>query len=476
MRRILLACLMMSALAVTAAAADGGSIEGCWVAEVGRESYVFRITDGPGGLACMTHTMRGGKQTMQMPASEAEYDAPRLRLEMPTGVTYSGEVDFERGIIEGGIRGRDGKGMDMPLTLMPAESLPGLLARPAAQAPGPVPPVEAGDGWSVGGMAEAGLDPAAVGEFIDGVIAGEAGLLHSCLVARSGRLVVEEYFHGYGADDLHPLASACKSVSSLLVGAAVDDGRIACSGDPLARWFPADRYPRGKGWADPTLADLLSMSLGLDWSAAEAEGVHGTGEEFFARVLGRDVVVPPGERWLYVNAEADLLSGVLLAATGKGPEEWAAEKLFGPLEIESWRWSYGAEGEHRLMDGSLHLRPRDMLKIGQMVLDGGVWKERRVISGEWIAESTARRMSTGGPDGYGYMWWRMILPAAGGGIETIAASGWGSQFICVIPDLDAVAVLTGGNQDNGMHLAPGLLLARTIVAGMSAAPSGEKGL
>jgi len=282
--------------------------------------------------------------------------------------------------------------------------------------------------------------------------------------------VAEEYFHGYGAQDLHALASACKSVSSLLVGAAIDDGDIEGVDEPLRRWFPVEEYPRGEGWADPTLRDLLKMSLGLDWSAREAEAEHGTGEDFFREVLARDAAFAPGERWLYVNAEVDLLSGVLAEATGEGPEIWARKKLFKPLGITEWRWNYGAEGEHRLMDGSLHLRPRDMLKIGQMVLDGGTWNGRRVISGEWIAESTARHMDADGTNGYGYLWWRMAMPTPGGGTDIIAANGWGSQFICVFPEQDLVVVMTGGNQDNGKHMAPGLLMAQTILPGLAAPP------
>ncbi len=466
----LLTILSLSLLLPLRTAAAGDLTAGCWVGRVGQESYVFRFEHRAGRLACMTHTLRDGKQTMQMAADEVVFDAPDLRLAMPTGVVYTGAVDFRDGRIDGSIEGRTGKGMELPLTYADPESLPGLLARGADDPAAGSRPDDAGDGWKIAAPEEVGLDPGAIAGFVEGVIAGRAGLLHSCLVARSGRLVAEEYFHGYGAQDLHALASACKSVSSLLVGAAIDDGDIEGVDEPLRRWFPVEEYPRGEGWADPTLRDLLKMSLGLDWSAREAEAEHGTGEDFFREVLARDAAFAPGERWLYVNAEVDLLSGVLAEATGEGPEIWARKKLFKPLGITEWRWNYGAEGEHRLMDGSLHLRPRDMLKIGQMVLDGGTWNGRRVISGEWIAESTARHMDADGTNGYGYLWWRMAMPTPGGGTDIIAANGWGSQFICVFPEQDLVVVMTGGNQDNGKHMAPGLLMAQTILPGLAAPP------
>ena len=327
----LLTILSLSLLLPLRTAAAGDLTAGCWVGRVGQESYVFRFEHRAGRLACMTHTLRDGKQTMQMAADEVVFDAPDLRLAMPTGVVYTGAVDFRDGRIDGSIEGRTGKGMELPLTYADPESLPGLLAR-------------------------------------------------------------------------------------------------------------------------------------------EAEAEHGTGEDFFREVLARDAAFAPGERWLYVNAEVDLLSGVLAEATGEGPEIWARKKLFKPLGITEWRWNYGAEGEHRLMDGSLHLRPRDMLKIGQMVLDGGTWNGRRVISGEWIAESTARHMDADGTNGYGYLWWRMAMPTPGGGTDIIAANGWGSQFICVFPEQDLVVVMTGGNQDNGKHMAPGLLMAQTILPGLAAPP------
>ncbi len=462
MERVLLTAAILLSLDVAGVgAAESPLAGGCWVGEVGDDAHAFVFRGDEGGLRGSVWWLKDGKGVNEMPCTGVDYAPPRLRLAMPTGVVVEGEVDLDAGLIAAEVVSPDGRRLPMPLRRRDPATLPGMTCRPAGEAYAYAPPPARDDGWPVAAAAALDVDAAGLTAAVEAVAAGRAGVIHSLLAARRGRLVLEEYFHGYGADDLHGLASCTKSVSALLVGLAVDAGAIAGAGLPLTTWFPTERYPRGGGWADPTLAHLLTMTLGLSWSAAEAEDVHGTGEDFFARVLARDAAGPPGRIWQYVNAQVDLLSGVLMTATGRGPEALAAEGLFAPLGITAYDWRYSAEGEHRLMDGSLRLRPRDMLKLGQLVLDEGRWRDARVLSEGWVREMTTGHASTG-DDGfrYGYLWWRGEMPGGGGTTPVVFANGWGSQFICVFPELELVVVVTGGNQDNGKHMAP----ARTVLA------------
>jgi CubicO group peptidase (beta-lactamase class C family) len=308
-----------------------------------------------------------------------------------------------------------------------------------------------------------GLDPGALDSLVDAIVRGDAGLIHSLLVVRNGKLVLDEYFHGYTGDDLHRLASVTKSVSALLVGAALDRGSISSLDVPLLTFFPEDAPSAGPGWSRETLHHLLSMSMGLDWTPEEADSVHGTGEAFFRKVLARKVIDPPGTRWRYVNANVDLLAGVILRATGQHAEVFARDALFGPLEIRTYDWSYGREGGYDLMDGSLQLRPRDLAKIATMVARGGRWNGRQVIGRQWIDEFTREHFRTGQPlGGYGDLWWLGDLPTSQGAEPMIVANGWGSQFIVILPRLDMVIVTTGGNDDNGRHFDFGRVLARYL--------------
>jgi CubicO group peptidase (beta-lactamase class C family) len=306
-------------------------------------------------------------------------------------------------------------------------------------------PEERGDGWKTGTPAEVGIDPAAIDATIRAILADEAGAMHSLLVIRDGTLVVEEYFHGWQADDLHRIASCTKSVSSLLVGIAIDRGEIEGVDVPLLEFFPERRAAAGEGWGAIRLEHLLTMSMGLDWSEREANAFTPPGKDRFTEVLARDVRTKPGTQCRYVSRNTNLLAAVIRQATGLHADLFAAERLFGPLGIESWDWENNKYEGHPGMSGTLELRPRDMAKLGQLVLDEGSWQGRKVVSPEWIRESTRAHFHPTADAEYGYLWRGFDEPQPGG-IDF--ALGMGSQFIAVVPALRLVIVATGGNDYN----------------------------
>ncbi len=315
--------------------------------------------------------------------------------------------------------------------------------RPASRASRPWPatqpyayrqPTDGADGWPTAAPEDVGLDRSAVEALVRAVAHDGAGLIHSLQIVRGGKLVLDEYFHGYTASDLHRLASATKSVASLLVGAAIDRGRIPGVDAPLLPLLGRSGDGAAPAWRKETLGDLLTMSMGLDWSAEEARSVHGTGPAFFEKVLAREVVTAPGTKWDYVSANVNLLAGVIFNATGVHADAFAREILFGPLGIATSDWEYGKERGYNLMDGSLQLRPRDLAKIGAMVAQGGRWNGAQVISEAWIRESTRSHLATGQPlGGYGYLWWTGELPSAGGVQPIVVANGMGKPVHRPLP-------------------------------------------
>jgi CubicO group peptidase (beta-lactamase class C family) len=448
--------------------------QGVWALDAGGEEFLWEFSGEGDAFSCMVHNVVGPRKRNETPCRSAGLKATTLSVSMDTGVRLEGEVELDRGRISGRLLYPDGSDMEVTLPWHPREDYPALFPL----GPGFVsytyhPPPDRGDGWKVGDAEEVGVDRHALEGMVSAVVSGEAGVLQSLLVARSGRLVLEEYFHGYGPGDLHPLASCTKSVSSLLVGLAIEEGAIRGVDAPVADFFPEEKGALGAGWEALTLEDLLTMSMALDWSPREAENLHGTGPEFFRRVLSRSVSGNPGQDWAYVSANVNLLAGVLFRATGRHAEAFAVEHLFRPLGIQTWNWEGMKTDGFYLMDGSLQLLPRDMGKIGQMVLDGGRWEGRRVVGGAWIDASTRHRLDAGEwGEGYGYLWWRMEAPGPGGEpVPAIFANGWGSQFIAVFPTLDLVVVTTGGNEYNGKHCSVADLLGRVLLPGVRGAGS-----
>lgn len=441
---------------------------GVWAGTAGGDTFLFDLRGtSTEALTGAVHVMREGRMDSELGITRASYHAPVLELYIAsTDATYRGRVDIGRGQIIGGLTFGNREGPQMELRWMDPSGLPGFAALPGDGPYGYRRPEEGTDGWAAATPEEVDLDRGAVEALVDAVADGQAGLIHSLHIARGGRLVLDEYFHGYGPHDLHRLASATKSVASLLVGAAIDRRMIVGVDVPLVDLL-GEPPATGPGWERETLRHLLTMSMGLDWSAAERESLHGTGPAFFHRVLAREVVEDPGSAWDYVSANVNLLAGVIFAATGAHADAFARRVLFEPLGIDVFDWDYGKEGGYVLMDGSLQLRPRDLAKIGATVADGGRWKDRQVISEAWIRESTRRHLGTGQPlEGYGYLWWTGELPSGQGSEPIVVANGMGSQFIVIFPRLDLVVVTTGGNDDNGRHMDLAGVLANTLLPAM----------
>ena len=464
-----LLCSLMCVVACADAASQGPAdiTQGVWVGDGGADQFLFDLQGSGPDLGGVVHILSGGKKISEMVITRARYDAPDLEMFVArSDATYRGRVDLDRGRIRGVLSFGGRPGPEMELEWAEPDHHPGFAALAGGERFTYRPPPDLGDGLTVAAAEDVGLDPVALAAVVDAVANGEAGLIHSLLVMREGKLVLDEYFHGFSADDYHRTASVTKSVAALLVGAALDRGMIPSLDVPLLDFFPYAEEGVSPGWEDETLHHLLSMSMGVDWTAQEMEGVHGTGPDFFRTVLARSISSPPGSKWDYASANVNLLAGVIHRATGRHADAFAAEVLFEPLGIEALDWEYGKVDGYNLMDGSLQLRPRDLAKIGVMVAAGGRWNGEQVIGEQWVREFTSPHHATGQPlGGYGDLWWLGELPGRDGPEPLIVANGWGSQFIVIFPRLDMVVVTTGGNEDNGRHLDLADVLTQYLTRG-----------
>ena len=266
----------------------------------------------------------------------------------------------------------------------------------------------------------------------------------SLLVQRHGVLVAEEYFHGSAPDSLNQVWSVTKSVMSILTGIALERGHLSSLDQTLQDLLPPvlDSLPPDKGRI--TLRQLLTMTSGLQWHEFDGGGEYSrwvTSDDMIQYVVDRPWAYEPGQAFLYNTGGSHLVSVILTEATGTSTMDFARQNLFGPLGIEQAEWWTDERGYFTGGMG-LWLRPRDMLKIGEMFLREGTFGGTRVVSAEWVRESTAPFVSTGnaapyGPQ-YGYSWW----VGQGQGHDFYFANGYAGQFIFVVPELDLVVVAT----------------------------------
>lgn len=325
------------------------------------------------------------------------------------------------------------------------------------------PPMATGDGWPVGPLRESVSGSKPLSELFEQILLGKFHGLDAFLVAQHGELILEEYFYLGGRERLHSIQSATKSVTSLLFGTARDQGLIKNLDEPLKSYFPQYADSARTNASSPTLRHALTMSAALDWkedipySNPENDAVRmNQSSDLYKYVLSKkpDPVDKPGSRFEYNSGLSILLGGVLLHTTGKPADSYARETLFRALEIDRFAWTTLGGKVHT--GGGLFLRPRDLLKIGQMVLDSGRWKGRQIVSKDWIRESTAfiLPINEGNKDfGYGYQWWRGTVRTDTGTLPVIYAAGYGGQMLYIVPDLDLVVLTFHHNpSDNaGSH-------------------------
>lgn len=331
------------------------------------------------------------------------------------------------------------------------------------------------EGWVTATPAEVGMDAALLrgaGERLDGE---RRHGVDSMLVVRRGRLVVERYWNGHDMATLHDLRSATKSITSLLVGIALERGLLRDVHDPvlgyLARAYPdlaADVH------SPPlTLEHLLTMRSGR---ACDDHDRRSPGQEdrmyrstdwvrFF---LTLPTLEPPGEVARYCTGGVVTLGRVVAEASGAPIAEFAAQHLFGPLGIRAVAWQRFDGGRQTDAGGHLHMRPRAMAKIGQLVLQRGVWDGDDIVSGAWIDTSTAVHTRFAADDRpYGYLWWRAQARLGERSVDVIFADGNGGQYIFVVPALDLVAVFTGHSYNSPAAARPFALLGEYILPAAS---------
>lgn len=439
--------------------------DGYWHGSHGEHDFIYAFRLSGGALAGEAHQIEDGRQRTAAPMVGVSIDGTSIELRYAGLPPYRGEIDLEAGRILGGHP--DSRFDELNLDRVDPTAWPMVAAKPPPAADGAgqawTRPADRDDGWQVATPEEVGIDPAAIEATLTAILAGEAGWMHSLLIVRRDRLVVEEYFHGWQADALHRLASCTKSVDSLLIGIAIDRGEIAGVEVPLLDFFPDHRARAGAGWQALRLEHLLTMSMGLDWTAEEAERFPRPDQDPFADVIVRDVRTEPGSEFRYVSRNTNLLSMVLLQTTGLHADRYAAEHLFAPLGIDSWDWETGKYEGHPAMSGTLKMRPRDMARIGKLVLDQGMWGDRRVVSSDWLRRSTSVYFRPSANDEYGYLWWGFDEPPPG----VDFAMGKGSQYILAAPALDLVLVATGGNEFNDKQTAILEVIKSRLAPGLS---------
>jgi CubicO group peptidase (beta-lactamase class C family) len=261
--------------------------------------------------------------------------------------------------------------------------------------------------WPVATPESQGFDSGVLADLFEHV--RTKGLpLHNLLLIRRGQLILDASLYPYSPEGLHDVASVTKSITSVLVGIAIDKGLIESVRQPVVSLLPA--AVRGKPDAQRqaiTIENLLTMTSGLDCGFEPGErelAAMRRSNDWPAFALALPMRAAPGTQYAYCSCNNHLLSAILSARTGGSALAFARTHLFGPLGISTASWPADSHGRSHGW-GDLYLFPKDLAKIGELYRHGGTWKGRRILSESWVRQSTRPLVRVRDGVGYGYSWW-----------------------------------------------------------------------
>ncbi|HEV7775861.1 MAG TPA: serine hydrolase [Luteibacter sp.] len=321
------------------------------------------------------------------------------------------------------------------------------------------PPPAAGNGWQGADAASQGVNTATLSAVEGKIVDGTYKDISSILVVRHGKLVYEHYFNDGGPEVLNDIRSASKSVTALLVGAAIDRKLIADVHARVYDFFP-DRQPVQH--PDPrkrafTLEDLMTMSS--LWECDD-ENQFSTGNEErmyvteswlqfaldlpikgFAPWMTKPADSPYGRSFSYCTADAFVAGAAVERAAGRPLSEFAAEVLEKPLGIDKVQWNRSPEGIG-MGGGGTRYRSRDLAKFGELALEGGRWQGKQVIPEAFVKAMLTPHAQAREDAEYGYFWWHFHFQVNGRDVTAWAMSGNGGNYVFVVPERQLVAVIT----------------------------------
>jgi CubicO group peptidase (beta-lactamase class C family) len=315
-----------------------------------------------------------------------------------------------------------------------------------------VVPQQLADGWEIATPAEAGLDTAKVMEAYR-MLWDENAYYNakSLLIIRHDKLVFENYCRDANdRDTIAHIQSVTKSFTSMLFGICRDQGFFPNLDTTMYALMP-DKFPDDSLKRKITLRHLLTMRSGIrfDNDQYSDEVLNKKPEDIVRYILAKPMYAVPGEQFYYRDCDPQLISSTVQHVTGKSMVEIARSQLFEPMGVTDFIWDPNHDGSSQGGHG-LFLKPRDLARFGQLALHKGNWNGRQLISEDWMTQSTSDQTdSLPGQDPpnlrYGFYWW---VP---NGENLYSAWGHGGQYICVLPQLDMVIVMTSMpsvNDDN----------------------------
>ena len=341
----------------------------------------------------------------------------------------------------------------LPVLFLVAVMLLGSCTKKRNPTPAFPPPPVTADGWQVSSLAEQQVDVSQISQ-ADQALKNDPSFvnIHTLTIVRNGKLVFDKFYHsgpfGYHKGGLTTMQSVTKSFTSLVVGIAIGHGLITGVNQTARSLLPElTTIDWSSGKDKITLKHILTMSAGF---AGNEESDSLLPAHFAKYMFAKPLAHTPGTVFDYRTALTNTLGDMLtttLVPLHLSLKKFMDSLLFKPLDIKNYQWVYTDKAGIPELGGGLFLAPRDMAKLGQLVLDNGKWNNRQIVPAQWIAAATRQYFHFsprywGELDGYGYLFWHRDLVSNGKTFKAIIALGYSGQYVVVIPSRQVVIAIT----------------------------------
>ncbi|MFZ6750895.1 serine hydrolase domain-containing protein [Undibacterium sp. Ren11W] len=349
-----------------------------------------------------------------------------------------------------------------------SKSADAIVAPPIATAARIEVPPNPNEEWVLVAPDEVGMDGSLLARALTDLPAAATHGLASMLVLRQGKPVFEQYWNGYHKDMLHDLRSATKSITALLVGAAIDQHFLSGVDEPLSARL-AKLYPDAPGLKQGiTLEHVLTMSTGLSCDDRNPDSPGNEDKmyksaDWVRYLLYLSQAAAPGTATHYCTGGAVALGRVIAEASRSSIPEFSKKFLLAPLGISNVQWADFDHQQQTDTGGHLQMRPRDLAKLGQLMIQKGSWKGNQLLSAAWVNTVSSQHVLIDNGWKYGYLWWLRLEPYKGKKLMMHFAWGNGGQYLFIIPELELVVVFTGENYNSDKAERPFTILEQYIL-------------
>ena len=279
------------------------------------------------------------------------------------------------------------------------------------------------------------------------------------VVIKNNKIAIEWYFNSFWRNHIHDIRSAGKSITSLLLGAAIKEGLVQNLDQDVYSFFPKEKYPSvHEDYKKVKIKHLLDMASGLDADTDDSQTPGNAGQwiekdEWFQYLLSIPLVEKPGEKWVYADINAALIGAIIEEQSGLSLRDFAREKVLAPLGIKEFYWSTNAANQ-TVAAGNLYLSTLDFAKLGVLVTNKGKWGNEQIIEAEYVEKLLKRKVFNITDwfflaDHYGMFWYKAQGTFNDKKIDYLFASGNGGNHLVVVPEENMVIALTSSAYGQG---------------------------